>query len=174
MKAVSYTHLDVYKRQVLKQIAAPEGSTRKTVWDRFISVIRGILGLKTGSHDALYRALSLGMGGMHENMKLSEGKSLTAKGNIGSGSATINVDGVERQRLNSNGKPIAQTDEALRKFWRWFGDSKVVDEQGRPMLVYHGTDTSISQFNPRKRGSNTGAVSYTHLFYAYPELKEGQ
>ena len=98
-------------------------------------------------------------------MKLSEGKNLTAKGNVGAGSATINVDGVERQRLNSNGKPIAQTDEALRKFWRWFGDSKVVDEQGRPMLVYHGTDTSISQFNPRKRGSNTGALSARKAFW---------
>ncbi|MBK8745549.1 LPD38 domain-containing protein [Propionivibrio sp.] len=152
-------------QEVLKQIAAPEGSARKTVWDRFISVIRGILGLKPISHDALSRALSLGLGVMHENMKLSEGKNLTTKGNVGAGSATINVDGVERPRMNSNGKPIAQTDEALRKFWRWFGDSKVVDEQGRPMLVYHGTDTSISQFNPRKRGSNTGASSARKAFW---------
>lgn len=26
-------------------------------------------------------------------------------------------------------------------FRRWFGDSKVVDEQGRPLIVYHGTPT---------------------------------
>ena len=25
-------------------------------------------------------------------------------------------------------------------FWRWFGDSKVVDENGEPLVVYHGTD----------------------------------
>lgn len=50
---------------------------------------------------------------------------------------TINVDGVERQATNSEGQPIAGTPESLVAFWRWFGDSKVVDEKGRPLLVYH-------------------------------------
>ena len=44
---------------------------------------------------------------------------------------TIDVDGTERPRTNSNGKPIAGTDEALRKFWRWFKNSAVVDDKGR-------------------------------------------
>lgn len=38
---------------------------------------------------------------------------------------------------NSLGQRIAKTDEQIRAFWRWFGDSKVVDEQGRPLVVYH-------------------------------------
>lgn len=52
---------------------------------------------------------------------------------------TINVDGISRQTLNSNGKPIHPTREGIENFWRWFGDSKVVDEQGRPLVVYHGS-----------------------------------
>jgi Large polyvalent protein-associated domain 5/ADP-Ribosyltransferase in polyvalent proteins/Large polyvalent protein-associated domain 1 len=52
---------------------------------------------------------------------------------------TIEVDGKFRSRLNANGKPIANTDEAIRNFWRWFGDSKVVDDRGRPLVVYHGS-----------------------------------
>jgi hypothetical protein len=52
---------------------------------------------------------------------------------------TIEIDGQERHRMNSDGKLIAGTDEALRNFWRWFGDSVVVDDQGRPLVVYHGT-----------------------------------
>jgi hypothetical protein len=32
-----------------------------------------------------------------------------------------------------------RTDEALRNFWRWFGESNVVDGQGRPVVVYHWT-----------------------------------
>ena len=47
--------------------------------------------------------------------------------------------------MNSNGKPIAQTDEALRKFYAWFGDSKVVDEQGRPLVVYHGASADFGE-----------------------------
>lgn len=52
---------------------------------------------------------------------------------------TIVVDGKERTVYNSEGKRINKSAEALRNFWRWFGDSKVVDEQGRPLVVYHGT-----------------------------------
>jgi hypothetical protein len=52
---------------------------------------------------------------------------------------TITVDGVERSTLNSNGQAIHPTVEGVENFWRWFGDSKVVDESGRPLVVYHGT-----------------------------------
>ena len=31
-------------------------------------------------------------------------------------------------------------------FWKWFGDSKVVDTNGDPLVVYHGTDESFSIF----------------------------
>lgn len=63
---------------------------------------------------------------------------------------TIDIDGVQRPTTNSNGKPIATTEEGVRNFWKWFGDSKVVDEQGRPLVVYHGTDKSFTKINMRK------------------------
>lgn len=61
---------------------------------------------------------------------------------------TIEVNGVERTVYNSNGERIAKSEPALRNFWNWFGDSKVVDEDGRPLVVYHGTSTTsdINQF----------------------------
>lgn len=31
-------------------------------------------------------------------------------------------------------------------FWKWFGNSKVVDDQGNPLVVYHGTDQDFSIF----------------------------
>lgn len=31
-------------------------------------------------------------------------------------------------------------------FWKWFGDSKVVDENGDPMIMYHGTNKSFDSF----------------------------
>lgn len=60
---------------------------------------------------------------------------------------TIVVDGKERTVYNSNGDRIARSEAALTNFWRWFGGSKVVDEQGRPMVVYHGTTREFDTFD---------------------------
>lgn len=44
-------------------------------------------------------------------------------------------------------------------FKRWFGGSKVVDESGAPLVVYHGTNQPIEQFDASRLGDNTGAES---------------
>lgn len=54
-------------------------------------------------------------------------------------SGTISVDGADRPTTNSEGQPIHSTDDGIRNFWRWFGDSKVVDASGKPLVVYHGS-----------------------------------
>lgn len=63
---------------------------------------------------------------------------------------TIEIDGVQRSTVNSNGEPIARTEEGVRNFWTWFGDSKAVDAEGRPVVVYHGTDTKFSKVDMKK------------------------
>jgi N12 class adenine-specific DNA methylase len=67
-------------------------------------------------------------------------------------SRTIEVDGVRRPVENSAGQPIVPNHdmEKLRAFWRWFGDSKVVDDQGRPLVVYHGTGDDFTEFDTNK------------------------
>ena len=40
---------------------------------------------------------------------------------------TININGTERTVYNSNGDRIAQSETALRAFYAWFSDSKVVN-----------------------------------------------
>lgn len=35
------------------------------------------------------------------------------------------------------------------EFKKWFGDSKVVDKNGEPLVVYHGTPEYFTEFNPR-------------------------
>jgi N12 class adenine-specific DNA methylase len=48
-------------------------------------------------------------------------------------------------------RSIPQTDtEAFRQ---WFGDSKVVDEQGRPLVVYHGTAEDFDAFRNTPNGA---------------------
>ena len=78
---------------------------------------------------------------------------------------TIEVDGKERTVYNSNGDRIAKSKEALTNFWRWFGDSKVVDEQGRPLVVYHGTSSKFDTFSIDESGKNTGTAIYGQGFY---------
>lgn len=39
------------------------------------------------------------------------------------------------------------------EFKRWFAGSQVVDEKGRPLMVYHGTGTEISTFEPGRAGA---------------------
>lgn len=52
---------------------------------------------------------------------------------------TINVGGVLRPVTNSAGRLIHPTKDGVRNFWCWFGNSEVVDANGKPLVVYHGT-----------------------------------
>lgn len=68
----------------------------------------------------------------------------------------IDVDGVQRPTTNSEGRPIHPTAEGVRNFWRWFGESKIVDKQGRPLTAYHGTpDGGFSEFTQSSKGKRT-------------------
>lgn len=64
----------------------------------------------------------------------------------------IDINGKQRTVYNSTGERIAKSAEALRNFYKWFGDSKVVDEQGRPLVVYHGTDAKFDTFAKSEAG----------------------
>jgi len=64
--------------------------------------------------------------------------------------AEILVNGKWKPTRNSNGKLIHPTPEGLLAFWKWFGDSKVVDDAGRPLVVYHGGAPNIDAFDNQK------------------------
>jgi hypothetical protein len=46
------------------------------------------------------------------------------------------------------------------EFKSWFGDSKVVDESGEPLVVYHGTNQDFDEFDTLKLGTNTGSYGF--------------
>lgn len=64
-------------------------------------------------------------------------------------------EGYEQSRLNT------ETPE----FKAWFGDSKVVDAHGRPLVVYHGTHADFEAFDPGKLGDRTEANSAALGFF---------
>jgi len=50
-------------------------------------------------------------------------------------------------------------------FKEWFGNSKVVDVNGNPIVVYHGTNKVFSSFSEDKLGKATGAPSASLGFF---------
>jgi hypothetical protein len=57
---------------------------------------------------------------------------------------------------NSLGNPIDVSEEGIVAFWRWFGDSCVVDQYRRPLVTFHGSpDGKFDEFD------TTGGTSVT-------------
>lgn len=55
-------------------------------------------------------------------------------------------------------------------FKKWFGDSKVVDADGKPLVVYHGTAKDFDSFDNKKTGANDlGLWGRGHYFAASAE-----
>lgn len=83
-----------------------------------------------------------------------------------------------------NGKPTNLNERQwlqvrTQNFKDWFGDwendpknaSKVVDENGEPMVVYHGSSNSFSEFSKKMMGSTgTAAAKKGFWFAANPEV----
>lgn len=62
-------------------------------------------------------------------------------------------------------------EEKKENFKKWFGDSKVVDEDGKPLVVYHGTDADFTAFDMSKGRANMDIQGA--FFSPYQEDAEG-
>ncbi len=65
---------------------------------------------------------------------------------------------IEASRAVDKGAPLSIGDLAAiyartTRFKKWFGDSKIVDAEGRPLGVYHGTASTFAEFDADKMGS---------------------
>ena len=90
----------------------------------------------------------------------------------------INFEGELKHTTNSEGKAIGKSFAEIYNFYRWFGDSKAVDEQGRPLVVYHGTSKDFEIFkNTNKRFRNkydNYEVKDVRGFYFTPDIKSAE
>ena len=75
------------------------------------------------------------------------------------------------QQQRPQAKPL-QTDTP--EFRRWFGDSKVVDENGEPLVVYHGTVGDFTQFDAARAGQTSGnrTAGWGFFFSSSPQVAE--
>lgn len=75
-------------------------------------------------------------------------RSLQAKGLIGDG--VITPTSTYQQSVQQTETP---------EFKAWFGDSKVVDAEGKPLVIYHGTNKKFTKFNIKK--ATQGIIWFT-------------
>jgi hypothetical protein len=72
---------------------------------------------------------------------------------------------------SQGGPVITDQEERQKNFDNWFGYSHVVDENGKPMVLYHGTDANFSTFDLSKSGaSDHGWYGVGHYLTSNPEL----
>nr|DAE46842.1 MAG TPA: crystallin beta/gamma motif-containing protein [Caudoviricetes sp.] len=68
---------------------------------------------------------------------------------------------------NEQGK----ADTNSKEFKAWFGDSKVVDGTGKPLVVYHGTGADITSFDKNKISERTKNYGYYGAGFYFTPFK---
>lgn len=71
------------------------------------------------------------------------------------------------------GREFDQTDIESDNFKEWFGDSKVVDDNGKPLVVYHGTGTKIEEFSFDFTGQGNDQVGSGFYFTTSEDQAKG-
>jgi hypothetical protein len=124
----------------------------KTGFSKLVDIVRQVLGLPKEYTSALDSLMKVS----EEMMGLSTvevGADIAASGYPLKG---IRIKGGRMVYPEKAGTPEgAKTGPTTEAFKKWFGDSKVVDENGEPLVVYHGTASDFSKFAEEKLGINT-------------------
>lgn len=175
----------VQAEEVIAHLAELEQSAWRRGWDQVVAwvtkALRTVGFVPGGITAAETRVLIEGLGkkmkrGGHDNggpdggQKFSQESEQSTKMSQESLGETIEVDGKLRPTTNSSGQPIHPTEDGIRAFWRWFGDSKVVDDNGRPLVVYHGTPADISAFEPTRAGEYGARFADAVFFSSDPAV----
>lgn len=114
------------------------------------------------------RILALARKGGHDGIVLRRGNDLLAvafrpeqikSATANRGTFDPNDPNILYQRAAAPGAGPHETAE----FKLWFGDSKVVDENGRPLVVYHGTRWDITEFRPQSWFAEDAKVAHAFI-----------
>lgn len=94
------------------------------------------------------------------------------------------ADGTFMRAPNGNVTNLTEQqwlDVRTKRFKKWFGDwendpenaSKVVDENGEPIVMYHGSKAEFEEFSTQKMNTHGSAHGYGFYFTESKELAEG-
>lgn len=109
--------------------------------------------------------------------KLGVNLNLNANDILALAERMVGVIGNQRAKSNTQFSRADQVNSP--EFKKWFGDSKVVDEDGDPVIVYHGTDAEFTKFesSQTQEVGDYGAGFYLtqdrYLAQGYAEKRAG-
>jgi len=67
--------------------------------------------------------------------------------------------------VRSSTTPIKLPQTMTAAFKKWFGKSKVVDADGKPLVVYHGTGADVAAFDAGRSGQNYPSTGGSQGFF---------
>jgi hypothetical protein len=149
-------------------------SAGRTIWQELIDAVRAVLGLSPRINSALDEVLSVSKDLLDAEVSQTARIIRTYAWQTGTQSE---LDTLVRGQVDVGDPEIrmsrrAQTDTPA--FRNWFGDSKVVDASGEPLVVYHGTDQSFDEFKAdAARSIQADAASQGFYLTRYPEDASG-
>jgi len=78
---------------------------------------------------------------------------------------TLNAAKAARKQMRTTGEQASVLSVNTPAFKNWFKRSKVVDSQGNPLVVYHGSRSDIENFDPTVVGGNQGEFGQTGMYF---------
>ena len=132
---LAYAVEEAFAAGVRPTIQAPEGSAEQWLGD-VVATLRGVV-------------FDLTCGASPE---------LDAQQLVNLAYALAQMENPERARLIRDALQASNTLDGRgevvqsESFATWFGESKVVDQNGQPLVVFHGTADNVTEFDPGKVG----------------------
>jgi hypothetical protein len=75
----------------------------------------------------------------------------------------IEIDNIIYVTKNSNNEYITKDINSLKNFYKWFGESKMVDSQNRPLVCYHISNNKFDEFKPSIFGKMGSGIYFTSI-----------
>ncbi len=124
----------------------------QSTWSAFVTTIRNLLGLPAKLDSALSEVLRVA-----DNLMSDRIDDVIRMPGIGEQMAyQTGINEGMTEAIDSNGAFSRKVDQTESEaFKRWFGDSKVVDSTGKPMVVYHGTKGDFAKFDAKRMGTGS-------------------
>jgi hypothetical protein len=81
---------------------------------------------------------------------------------------------MSEQSEESQSDTAGDREPGTEAFKKWFGNSQIVDEEGEPLKVYHGSNEVFSQFSERHKGTNTGWANTNLGFFFIADREQAE
>ena len=139
-------------QRFMDQISLPNG---RSGWSNFVTGVREALGLPKSADTALSEVMRVS-----DNLMSDKGISKSAERLANQRGYVLGMESGQPV-IDSTGKPVHPSPEGQQNFSKWFGDSQVVDDQGRPLRVYKGVNGDYTTLKPSREGGSLGNGIYT-------------